>query len=811
MDRIQQFNIAERAKTVHGYRQTSLKICEITFHLSFNYQCLQNNLTPKYANIQIKHNTPAAKRTQHFAQKQYIKNNIKDLHLMKTIKQNKLYSLYHELTKAFHHYEIDQIITHTKIAILKLSQKLKNKHDKKINALKSTQIQKITTTHNFYPKTINTTNITFTDKETQLLDKGLKYIIPKKQHIDKLIIDIETSIQKTHTDHQDHLRHITIDKITKLNKQRTNKDEIYTLASIQSKQKTHNLHFTKADKGNTTVIISDHDLNKKVNDFITTNNIITLNTDPTSAYQKQIKHAINTCQHIFTSADKAYMKQINPKAPVLQALPKVHKPNIPIRPLVNHTSAPAHKVAKKLQQIIQQHITFHNHTSIKNTTELVNKIKDTHVPHNSTLSSFDITNLYTIVPINETIQLLHNMLIENNTPSTHIQEIITLTKLITSQNYFTHNHKFYKQPEGLPMGSPISGILAEIFIHNIEKTKILTPHNKHFQKIIYWHRYVDDIIILYHGTARQIHQLHTLINKAHPQLKFTIEVEQNNSLNFLDLQITKSNNKHEFNIYRKPTTTDTIIHNTSNHPTQHKHAALNTMIHRLLNIPMNKINYNNEVNIIKYIAQENGYDPKIVDNKINKFINRAPQTQNPSPNNKFITLTYHNQHTHTLARKFTTLGYKIGYKTHNKLSQTLNQKHTIDTNNNLDKHNSTGVYKITCNDCNNFYIGQTGRSFTTRFKEHINPLRNPTYTQTRYSEHIHNNNHTYTDIHHNLHILHTAPKGPKLNTLEQYEIYKHVQSHPDDILNDHTHFKSHALFDTLINNTYSNPNTFPPT
>ena len=50
------------------------------------------------------------------------------------------------------------------------------------------------------------------------------------------------------------------------------------------------------------------------------------------------------------------------------------------------------------------------------------------------------------------------------------------------------------------------------------------------------------------------------------------------------LTINKTNNTHTYKIYRKPTTTDMIIHNTSNHPTQHKHAAFNHMLHRLTDV-----------------------------------------------------------------------------------------------------------------------------------------------------------------------------------------------------------------------------------
>ena len=57
-----------------------------------------------------------------------------------------------------------------------------------------------------------------------------------------------------------------------------------------------------------------------------------------------------------------------------------------------------------------------------------------------------------------------------------------------------------------------------------------------------------------------------------------------------------------YKIYRKPATTDMVIHNTSNHPTQHKHAAFNHMLYRLTKIPISKQDCTDELNTIKYIA-----------------------------------------------------------------------------------------------------------------------------------------------------------------------------------------------------------------
>ena len=95
------------------------------------------------------------------------------------------------------------------------------------------------------------------------------------------------------------------------------------------------------------------------------------------------------------------------------------------------------------------------------------------------------------------------------------------------------------------MGSPISSILAEIFIHHIEQTHILNKQdNKYANKIIYWYRYVDDILLLYNRNSRQTKQLHQYINKLYQKLNFTLETEVNNSMNFLDLTITKTDNRH---------------------------------------------------------------------------------------------------------------------------------------------------------------------------------------------------------------------------------------------------------------------------
>ena len=103
-----------------------------------------------------------------------------------------------------------------------------------------------------------------------------------------------------------------------------------------------------------------------------------------------------------------------------------------------------------------------------------------------------------------------------------------------------------------------------------------------------------------------------------------------------------------------------------------------------------------------------------------------------------ITLTYYNSNTHRIANIFRKHNYKMAYRTNNTIKRRING-----TNKDIDIYNKTGVYKLNCNDCNKFYIGQTGRSFSSIFSEHTKALSNNNIKST-FATHIQTENHSYT-------------------------------------------------------------------
>jgi hypothetical protein len=130
---------------------------------------------------------------------------------------------------------------------------------------------------------------------------------------------------------------------------------------------------------------------------------------------------------------------MNPSAPTIKGLIKLHTPGQPIRPVVNWRNAPAHNLTRSFSQKIRQLAPLPNTYNIENTRDLIDKLIHTPISPNVRFASLDITNLYTNIPVKETRDILSSKLEKNNTEPKTKQEPMKWFDTITSQNYFTHD------------------------------------------------------------------------------------------------------------------------------------------------------------------------------------------------------------------------------------------------------------------------------------------------------------------------------------------------------------------------------------
>jgi hypothetical protein len=87
------------------------------------------------------------------------------------------------------------------------------------------------------------------------------------------------------------------------------------------------------------------------------------------------------------------------------------------------------------------------------------------------------------------------------------------------------------------------------------------------------------------------------------------------------------------------------------------------------------------------------------------------------------------------------------------------------------KYGKSGIYQMKCLDCPLKHIGQTGRAFHTRYKEHMQAIRSHN-GNSGYSNHILNTGYTYGNISDTMDVIKTERKGKNMNTLERYHTHK---------------------------------------
>ncbi|KAJ8949459.1 hypothetical protein NQ318_007560 [Aromia moschata] len=264
-----------------------------------------------------------------------------------------------------------------------------------------------------------------------------------------------------------------------------------------------------------------------------------------------------------------------------------------------------------------------------------------------------------------------------------------------------YNCEYFQQHVGTAMGNSLSPFIANLFMSKFE-TEVK-------DKFEVWFRYVDDIFAVFDTKAMSLDNFVAKLNNRFPTIKFTYEMEHNEQLPFLDvLVIRNSENKLEFDVYRKETATLRYIPNDSHHPFQHKMASFNFLIHRLLNFPLSKERFEHEKQLIKNIAK-----------RVTRTLYNSTTFRRDTDNSKFASLPYEPKFTRGLDKIFKNININLVYNSKNKLQTLLgNPKDKIINNN-----EKSGIYEISCKDCDQKYIGQTKRSILTRFKEHMAHLK----------------------------------------------------------------------------------------
>ena len=291
-----------------------------------------------------------------------------------------------------------------------------------------------------------------------------------------------------------------------------------------------------------------------------------------------------------------------------------------------------------------------------------------------------------------------------------------LLSFIANTPYFKFDGHIYQQKYGTAMGSPVSPLIANFYMEDLEKKAINTAPPDIRPRL--WKRYVDDILAVIPKTGISRFKEH--LNTIDPtgSIKFTHEEMSGDHIPFLDANIHVTPSKTvKFTVYRKKTHTNQYLSFHSNHHISHKLSVVRTLVDRAEKVVTEQKDKQEELETITGALKLCGYPKWTIATtrkqmETNKSITKTAQKK--EKNKGHVTIPYIKGLSERLRRLFKQHQIGTSFKPINKISQLIiHPKDPIPA-----KEKCGVVYEVGCKNCSKTYIGETGRKLGIRISEH---------------------------------------------------------------------------------------------
>ena len=552
-----------------------------------------------------------------------------------------------------------------------------------------------------------------------ILKKGLNFALtPTRIPVEDIICGVESAIGHLPPDEAEIVRQDTCRILRNATSQHqkanvTKRERI----ALKNLRKNEDLVILPADKGNATVLLNKEDYIRKMEEVIRDGPYRKLERDPTSRFKRITTEAIK--KHIEDPEVRKKLIPQDPKTPCIYGLPKIHKENTPLRPIVSAIDAPSYKLAKYLAKILQPKVE-EAQSYVKNSQHFLQIIKDIRVNREDILVSFDVASLFTNIPEEEAVKLIEEKF-DKSTAS--------LTSICLRSTFFRWRNNFYEQVSGAAMGSPISPAVANIYMEHLETVAIKNAEHK--PKI--WLRYIDDTFIIWTHGRQKLEDFLKYLNTLNNHIKFTMEIEKSEKLPFLDVLVKKNDDGSLGHaVYRKPTSTNRYLNANSHHHPAQLNAVMTSLIERSIRLSDSK-NLSSEITNLKSILRLNGYDNGAISRNILKITHKDNRNNSKDTeeiiSQKKAFLPYMKGTTDKIGNILRKFDVKAIFKPQNQV------RHLLGNAKDRTPLQIEGVYEIPCGTCDKKYIGETGRTVKTRLEEHKRAIRLGYSSKSAVAEH----------------------------------------------------------------------------
>ncbi|XP_072160566.1 uncharacterized protein [Bemisia tabaci] len=735
-----------------------MKIKNLSADIHFLNLCLQKDVSPKFLN-KLNKVLEQIGSFQKAVRRKVLQFNISKFYQKRACLELEAYNLHVKLSNKLDGWLWQSLEKKLYDLIHVEFHKKKDTLKKKLWCLKGPESKK-KRENNF----INLSDCPLSKMEERVLSRGLKTCHTFSKKVEDYVVDVDLASSLLPKEEKEAFKRDCLPLLNLIKEERSDlKKKEIEYFKVVKQLKSRNLVVMKADKGNQVVVMNKNDYVNRTQRMLDDGDFVQVIKDPTNDIAKKVSNALKAVT-VMDDKTKARLKASNPVTPKLYTLPKTHKQGEKMRPIVSNIDSPTYSLAKWLNKSFLQ-LGPINSMSVKNSNQFINEVQDTKISEDQVMVSFDVESLFPSVPIRKTLDILKKWLLEKELDEKIVNNLVNLTEICTENRFFQFNGKIYKQEDGLTMGNPLSPFLAELFMSDLER-KIKNGFNWLFNV---WRRFVDDVFSIL--KRRNLDDALKFLNLQEKSVKFTYEVENNEKLSFLDLMVHRQKGMLNFDIFRKGTHTDIYISNDSYNPPSQKLSIFNSLIHRMLSVPLSPMDRSKEEQRILEIAVKNGFQVETVRNLIRKkeFRKRVQEVTTlksiREDEGAFVKICYHPNHFSKFKKVFLKYHLKaVPVNRHN-----LKSVFHGDLKDQVREEDRAGIYSLKCKDCDKQYIGQTRRKMKVRIKEHQRCIKNREIDKSAVALHNLETGHRFEE---EGKLLIGCNDRRKLNILEAMEMHK---------------------------------------
>ena len=576
---------------------------------------------------------------------------------------------------------------------------------------------------------INLSNKPLTPAQRSVLAKGPNFVVTPRQPPNlEYITAIEAACTKLSQQDAGELRADVNRVLRSSHPPKPNLTKAQNIALRELKRDRDCIVLT-ADKGVAMVVMDKQDYINKANQLLNQNTYKVISKDPTTTIKNKLINILKVIKTKTGLGSYSY-KAMYPTGcvpPKFYGLPKIHKPDTPLRPIVSSCGSVTYGVAKELAKILKPLVGKSPH-HINSTQDFVEQAKHFKLEAGECLSSYDVSALFTSVPIDPALNVIKDLLVKDNTLKERtvmkVEDIILLLEFCLKNTYFSFQGQFYEQVEGAAMGSPVSPIVANLYMEYLEQKALSTAPNPPK----FWGRYVDDTFVIHKEANKQSFLQH--INSVDPAIRFTVEDnKEDGSIPFLDTIVKPEvDGSLSITVYRKPTHTDQYLQWDSHHHLSAKFSVIQTLSHRAFTVCSNPELLQKEKQHLRKALTKCNY-PKWALDKVEKRLNRSTRQVNDGGNNSAQPANHGVQskghivipYTQGLCESIKRICGRYGIQTHFKGGKTIKNLLVSPKDKDPMLNQSGAIYRYQCNNLgrDDEYIGETSRTFGERYKEHL--------------------------------------------------------------------------------------------